>query len=145
MSPQVAATTLKAASALVMASGAVMFLSVFTGLQPLLNLFVDLAHLPVDGGQSIESDAALLLTGICGGILVGWGLMAWMVTGHVYAHDPEIGGRILLRSILVWFVIDGTGSVLAGAWFNVVLNCSFLLAFLVPLILARPAPAAQAT
>ena len=57
-----------------------------------------------------------------------------MLAKHVYADKPAIGGRIILFSILTWFVIDSSGSVVAGAPFNAVLNTSFLLMFTLPVI-----------
>lgn len=139
MTHERATTCLKIASAISVGFGLLMFLSLALGLQPAFAWFIDLAHLPLDGAQSFASDSELLLGAISGGLLTGLGVMAWRVTVDVYTNDPGLGGRILKSGILSWFVIDSAGSVLAGAWFNVVLNSGFLALFMVPLMLASSA------
>ncbi|WP_270730724.1 excinuclease ABC subunit A [Shimia sp. Alg240-R146] len=108
------------------------------GAQPVMALFLDLTHLPLDGRQTFSSDSELVLGAISGGLLFGFGVMAHQVTTGVYATNPDIGGRILMRGIVSWFIVDSFGSILAGAWFNVVLNLGFLALFIVPLLAARP-------
>jgi hypothetical protein len=104
--------------------------------------FLDVAFWPVDGAQGLDTDAARLLAGISGGLTAGLGAAILAVTRQVYATDPARGGRIMATSMLVWFVVDGIGSVIAGAPVNVALNAVFLAIVLVPLWApARAAPA----
>ena len=121
--------------------GLLMFASLLGG-QNLMAMFLDIIHLPFDGGQSFSSDSELVLGAISGGLLFGFGVMAHQVTTHVYTSNPALGGQIIMRGICGWFVVDSAGSILAGAWFNVVLNSGFLALFLVPLLaerIAKPA------
>ncbi len=99
-----------------------------------INAFLDFAHQPYDGGQQITGDAGFLLTAILGGVLVGFGVMIWQVTDVVYSADPAMGRRIILISLLCWFLCDSLGSLLAGAWFNAVINTVILALFLFPLL-----------
>jgi len=76
-----------------------MFLSLPFQLGSLFGLFLDLAHLPIDGRQTFTSDSELLLGAISGGLLTGLGVITWQVTNHVYATNPEIGGRIMMYGL----------------------------------------------
>lgn len=128
---------LKLACSICIVTGLVVPLSLVTNITAPLSWFMDLAHLPLDGTQNFGSDSELLLGAIGGGLLVGLGVMAFQVTTHVYSSDPQTGGHILKVGIWAWFVVDSTGSVLSGAWFNVVMNTAFLALFLVPIALAN--------
>jgi hypothetical protein len=103
----------------------------------LLDLFVDVARWPLDGGQGVDTDAARLLAAISGGVLAGWAAMTWLVVTRVYVRDPAIGATVILPGFAVWFVVDGLGSILAGAGVNLLLNTPFLLLFAVPIMLER--------
>lgn len=135
MTHDTATSALKFASIFCAFIGLLMFASLM-GAQPLMAMFLDLIHLPFDGTQTFASDSELVLGAISGGLLFGFGVMTHQVTTHVYASDPGLGGRIIQRGILAWFIVDSMGSILAGAWFNVVLNTGFLALFLIPLIAA---------
>ncbi len=121
--------------------GLAMFATIALDLRAPFEMFLDLAILPLDEADRLDSAAARLMTAISGGLLTGLSVMTWQVVRDVYARDAETGGRIILRGVLAWFVIDSAGSVLAGAAFNVVMNSGFLALFLVPLLLARQARA----
>ena len=61
---------------------------------------------------------------------------------------PEQGAegwawRAAMGGLLLWFVLDGIGSVASGAWFNVIGNLSFLFLLGIPLWLMRGRPAAE--
>lgn len=137
MTHQSATATLKFASAIVFVTGFAMFLSLFTGLDHVMRYLLDLVYLPWDGGPGHGSPEGRVLTAISGGVMAGWGVMSWFVVTHIYARDPGNGGRILLLSYVTWFVVDGAGSAVAGAWFNIVMNTGFLALFAVPVVLAR--------
>ncbi|MEZ5913147.1 MAG: excinuclease ABC subunit A [Paracoccaceae bacterium] len=123
------------ATAISAATGLAMMLAVLFDDQLFIAFFLDLAFLPLDGAQAMMDDAARLTTAISGGLLFGFAVMAWQVTREVYRRDQAAGRRILLPAIIGWFVVDGSGSLAAGAPFNVVLNTAFLALFLVPLLL----------
>ena len=53
------------------------------------------------------------------------------VKRHIHAADTHLARRLVAPALAVWIVLDGLGSVFAGAWFKVVLNTGFLtLAYL---------------
>lgn len=93
---------------------------------------VDMIFFPVDGLQGVSGDEIRLVNAIAGGIMVGWGVMLWMVSTKLYPQDPVLGRQLILTSVGIWFVIDSTGSIIAGAPLNALFNVSFLLLFFVP-------------
>ena len=116
------------------ATGLLMVAAVVGPAAPLLDRFVDLAAWPLDGAQAVETDAARLLAAISGGLLAGWATTTWLLLRRVHARDPAVGTTVILPGFAVWFVLDGVGSVLAGATFNLVPNTAFLLLFAVPIL-----------
>lgn len=99
---------------------------------------LDLIYFPLDGAEATGAPADRLLSAIAGGVMAGWGVMLWIVAGEVYPADPVLGRRLVLKSIITWFVIDSSMSVAAGAPLNVVGNLGFLLVFVLP-VWSRPA------
>jgi hypothetical protein len=96
-------------------------------------LLFDLLQWPLDGAQGAFSNEARVLSAVCGGVLAGWGaIMYWLAAGPV-ATDYPGARRAFGASLLLWFAIDSTASLLAGWPGNVVLNVTFLVAFLAPL------------
>jgi hypothetical protein len=128
---------LQAACLLTGGVGLLMVSALFSPTALLLDQFVDLARWPVDGAEAVDGGAARLLAAISGGLLAGWATMTWLLVTHVYARAPSIGTTVILPGFAVWFAVDGLGSALAGAWFNLVLNTPFLLLFAVPILLDR--------
>ncbi|MEM8876776.1 MAG: excinuclease ABC subunit A [Pseudomonadota bacterium] len=125
---------LRVASAVLIGFGILNLLALATPLAGVMDLFIDFAFLPVDDAQVASTEAAHLWIGISGGLMAGWGVMIWQVTGQVYAIDQSAGRSIILPGILTWFVIDGLGSALAGAPFNAVVNVVFLVLFVWPVL-----------
>lgn len=128
---------LKCAAMFCIAIGLAMAMAPFTFLAPALSLFVDLAHLPLDGAQQIDTDTEALLSAITGGLLSGLGAAVWLIADHLYPRDPALAQRIITFTLLAWYIPDSLGSLAAGAWFNVVMNSGFLALFLVPILMAR--------
>lgn len=141
MTHQTRTTALKWASAAVIGFGLSLTLSLFTPLAQALDLFVRLATLSTQEGVLLTAVDGRLFVAISGGILAGWGMMIWLITTRIYAHDPALGGPLIVIPTCVWFVVDSTGSVIAGAPFNAVLNLSFLAILVLPVIW-RGAPSA---
>jgi len=103
-------------------------------------VFVDLAFLPLDGTPGLGGPVSHLMFAISGGLMVGLGVLVWQVTVLVFTDSPQLARRILLPALLAWYLPDCLGSLLSGAWFNVVMNSGFLALFLIPLLMARPVP-----
>ena len=135
---------LKMASGITIATGLFMAVAAIPELAGPTVVFLDLVFWPFDGMQSLDAPEARLLTAVTGGVLVGWAALIWMVATQVYASDPALGRRLILTSLLNWFVIDSSMSVAAGAPLNVVGNLFFLALYVLP-ILSSPTGSARAT
>lgn len=139
-------TALKvAAFALLIGPGLIMIAGPNSPSIVLVEAFLDLAYQPLDGSQKVVDGASFILNAILGGVLIGFGVMIWMTAERVYRQDPALGRSLILIPLLSWFVCDSAGSIIAGAWFNAVINIAILATFLVPLLLpasdAKAAPA----
>lgn len=117
--------------------GLVIALGIHSPLAPLVTLFLDLAHFPLDGAQVITTETEHLLLAIAGGLCVGLGVVIILITPLM---DPTITSpgaqplkKLLLIAALAWYIPDSLGSFLSGAWFNVLLNSGFLAMVLVPI------------
>lgn len=130
---------LKFASGLVIAMG----LLTATGAQPalagVLRFIADLLFWPLDGAQTLAQPESRLLAAVGGGVMTGWGILLWLVVTRLFAREPQLARTMILAAMIGWFVVDSTGSVLAGAPLNAMLNLGFLLLFVIPLW--RPAKA----
>ncbi|WP_299420142.1 excinuclease ABC subunit A [uncultured Shimia sp.] len=124
--------------------GLIPLFAMIGGLHGVVGWFMDLTHLPLDGAQSFGGDSEKVLAAIGGGLMVSLGVVTWQVTIHVYANDPETGASIISWGVWSWYVVDSAGSLVAGAWFNVVMNTGFLLMFVLPITLAKPRQAVAA-
>jgi len=123
---------LKTGSAVTIGFGILIAAAAVPGLQGPTAVLLDLVYLPVDGSPSTGGHAAQLLSAISGGVLVGWGLMIWLLATTLYAKEPDLCRRIILTSIVSWFVVDSSMSIAAGAILNAFFNVGFLLVFALP-------------
>jgi len=140
MSPDHAARTLKTAAVLTLLFGFALILAPHVALlRPIGRLFVDLAFLTSDQAPDLGPPVAHLMFAISGGLMVGLAVLIWQVTALIHPRDPALARRLLIPTLLGWYVTDCFGSALSGAGFNLVMNSAFLALFLVPLLLARPA------
>ena len=88
----------------------------------------------VNGGVPVElTPAARFVTGILGGVFLGWIVMMALVLRHAAAMGPA--GRPLWLAatvgMLAWYALDSTLSVLTGFALNVVPNSLALGLFLI--------------
>ena len=111
-----------------------MFASLFTPLREVMSFFLDFVHMPLDGAQNLSRDTEEVLTAISAGIFFGFCVLLWQVTTEVYVKDPLLGRRMILSSVIAWYVIDTTGSLIVGAWMNGILNTVFLIALISPVL-----------
>ena len=126
------ADCLKIGAALVVAFGLMMAAASLSTLTAPTAWLIDLVFFPVDGAQTMADPVVRLMSGICGGVLVGWGAMIWLLVTRLLPRDPALTRQLILISVCSWFVIDSTGSVLSGGHWNVLGNLGFLLPFVVP-------------
>ncbi len=133
MTQETTISWLKFGSALTIFFGALIAAAVVPALSGPVQYLADFIFFPLDGLQSVAAQETRLINAIGGGVMVGWGLMLWMLSTQLYPKEPALTRKIIMTSIIVWFIIDSSGSVLAGAPLNVVGNTSFLLIFCLPL------------
>jgi hypothetical protein len=123
---------LKTGAAVTIAFGVLIAAAAIPALQVPVALLLDLVYLPLDGAPIPGGPDTRLLSAISGGVLVGWGLMMWLIAATLYAKEPVICRKIILTSIVCWFVVDSSMSIAAGAFLNAFFNVGFLLIFAVP-------------
>lgn len=131
---------LKTGAAVTIGFGLLVAVAAIPALSSPAAVLLDLIYFPLDGSQATGAPADRLLSAIAGGVMAGWGTMIWIVADEVYPGNPDLGRRLVLSSVVTWFVIDSSMSVAAGAPLNVVGNLGFLLVFVLP-VWTRPGPA----
>jgi hypothetical protein len=124
---------LQVAALIVMAFGPAVLLAAHPATAGINGFLVDLMFWPVDGNPALDAPATRLLSAISGGLLLGWGTMIWLVARKLYPREPELARSIILSGLVIWFVADSAGSMIAGAPLNAALNVLFLLMFWIPL------------
>jgi hypothetical protein len=129
MSPQATANWLKGVSASVIGFGVLTVLAAYPGSAEPLRFLIDMIFWPLDGAETLSAPATQLISAVGGGVMVGWGLMLWLVSARLYPRDPDLARTIILTSVGAWFIVDSAGSIAAGAPANAVLNTGFLLAY----------------
>lgn len=88
--------------------------------------FLQLAYWPMQADIIAMGAPVPLLVGIAGGLTAGLGAMLWAVATHVQPVAPEAGVKVVRTTAWVWYAVDSSASIAAGAPFNAVLNLGFL-------------------
>lgn len=132
MTQQQATGGLKFAAAVVIAFGLVMAAASLAALAAPTALLIDLVFFPIDGAQSMADPVVRFMSAICGGVMVGWGAMLWLLVTRLLPRDPALTRQLILISVFSWFIVDSTGSMLSGGHWNVLGNLGFLLIFAIP-------------
>lgn len=133
MHSQTTSKWLRAASALVVGFGVLVVLAAHPATAGLTMFLIDFILWPIDGAQGGVTPELRLIFAISGGVLVGWGVMLWLIATRLYPREPQLARSMILWSVAVWFVVDSAASIVAGAPLNALLNTSFLLMFGLPL------------
>lgn len=133
MQHQATTNWLKIATGVVIVSGVLCLSGAITATAGLARYLMDLVFWPVDGTPGAVMPQAQLLWAITGGVMVGWGVLMWQVITHVYTDNPALGRSMILTSVGIWFVLDSSGSIAAGAPLNALFNVIFLALYAVPL------------
>lgn len=94
---------------------------------------LDLLSWPLDGAQSYAAPTTRFLSALTGGFLFGWGVMVWGLRQWLYDAMPEAVRRVVLTSLLAWFVLDSAGSWASGTPSNILFNVIVLLLAVGPL------------
>jgi hypothetical protein len=94
---------------------------------------LDLLSFPLDGLQNYQANTTRFLTALTGGFLLGWGVMIWCLSAWVYDKAPEPTRKVVLVSLLSWFVLDSAGSITSGNASNAIFNVLILLVAVGPM------------
>lgn len=94
---------------------------------------LDLSSWPIDGKQNYHAPTTIFLSALLGGILFGWGVLIWLLSLRLYDKEPEQIRKIVLVSVLSWFIIDNLGSIFSGNFNNVIANIFLLVVLTGPL------------
>jgi len=113
--------------------GPVFFLGTMAATSEPARWTLDLLSWPLDGVQSYDFPTLRFLSALTGGFLLGWGVMIWCLRAWVYTIAPEAVRRVVLTSVLAWFVLDSAGSIASGNASNALFNIVVLLLAVGPL------------
>lgn len=80
----------------------------------------------------------MLLTGILGAVMVGWGVALMFTILGPFQQGLRYGWNTVALSIGGWFVPDTLFSLHTGFWQNAVFNLVFLVLFAIPLAATCP-------
>ncbi|MFL0694592.1 MAG: hypothetical protein ACJLUP_21700 [Agrobacterium tumefaciens] len=132
MSHDLAATWLKVTSLFIVLLGLLVALGAHPSTSLPATLLADTVFWPLDGTQAIDTQAARVLAAIAGGVMVGWGVMIWLVVDRLRQADPKLARFLIIEATLAWYIVDSTGSFVSGAGVNVLLNTVLMLAIVLP-------------
>ncbi|MEO1146380.1 MAG: hypothetical protein AAFY26_12405 [Cyanobacteria bacterium J06638_22] len=115
------------------AFGPVFFLGTMVSTMEPARLTLDLLSWPINGVPTYESPDIRFLSALAGGFLLGWGVMIGCLRAWVYDAVPEAVRKVVLTSLLSWFVLDSAGSIASGTPSNALFNVFVLLLAVGPL------------
>lgn len=94
----------------------------------------DILDWPIDDDPSGFDTRGHQLNAVLGGVMAGWGALMFSIVRTQFAAGDHRLARPMITAVLLWFVVDSAGSVVAGLPGNVVLNVSFVALFVPPLL-----------
>jgi hypothetical protein len=124
---------LKITGVVVASFAPIFFLGAIESLAEPARFVTDLLSWPLDGMQSFAEPTTRFVSAVTGGLLLGWGVMIWFLSGPVYDAAPEGVRRVVVIGLLSWFVLDSTGSFLSGNASNAAFNVFVLVLAIGPL------------
>ena len=113
--------------------GPVFFLGTMVSTLEPARLSLDILSWPIDGVPTYTSQEMRFLSALTGGFLVGWGVMIGCLRAWLYDTAPEPVRRVVLTSLVSWFILDSAGSIASGIPSNAVFNVFFLFLAVGPL------------
>ena len=136
---------LKFGSALVVGFGVVIAMAAYPPTAGIAQFLLDLVIWPVDGVQAISGPEMRLLSAVSGGVMVGWGILLWLVATRLYPKDPGLARTLILVSIGTWFLVDSLASIVAGRITERTAQCVVSGIVLLAIECAHPADCSRAT
>lgn len=86
-------------------------------------------------GPLAIDQAARVTLGVLGGVMCGWGvtLYAAIQAAQMLGQSADRIWRLILASILFWFIVDSSLSIATGFALNALMNVAFLLGYVLPI------------
>jgi hypothetical protein len=94
---------------------------------------LNLLNGPGGGAASFATNTPRFLTAVTGGFLLGWGVMIFCLRAWVYDDAPEGVRRVIVASLVSWFLLDSIGSIASGNAWNAAFNVVVLATAIGPL------------
>ena len=126
-------TWLKITAVVVGSFGPVFFLGTMPATAEAARFTLDFLSWPIDDHQNFGAPTTRFLSALTGGFLLGWGVMIWQLSVHVYDKAPEPVRKTVLTGIIAWFLLDSSGSIASGNASNALFNIPVLLLAVGPL------------
>ena len=76
----------------------------------------DLLNWPIDGQPSVFSPDSYAINAVVGGVMFGWGTLMYLLSCGPIAKGDIYVTRSMLISIILWFLVDSSGSFVAGLY-----------------------------
>jgi hypothetical protein len=94
---------------------------------------LNLLNGPGGGAANFDANTPRFLTALTGGFLLGWGVMIVCLRAWVYDDAAEGVRRVVVTSLVSWFLLDSIGSISSGNGWNAASNVVVLLTAVGPL------------
>ncbi|PKN76815.1 MAG: hypothetical protein CVU52_03135 [Deltaproteobacteria bacterium HGW-Deltaproteobacteria-10] len=137
MDKKISAIWLQVACVIAVATGLVSAAASFPATDGLWLFLFDFLKWPIDGDPAQFDLNTRAVNAVLGGVMVGWGTLMFLLVRNFLNNDFYLVRKLILVSIVAWFVVDSTGSFLAELPGNVLLNVSFLCLFIPPLLFVK--------
>ncbi|MBA4419333.1 MAG: hypothetical protein C0392_15735 [Syntrophus sp. (in: bacteria)] len=137
MDKKISAIWLQVACVIAVATGLVSAAASFPATDGLWLFLFDFLKWPIDGNPAQFDLNTRAVNAVLGGVMVGWGTLMFLLVRNFLNNDFYLVRKLILVSIVAWFVVDSTGSFLAELPGNVLLNVSFLCLFIPPLLFVK--------
>ena len=90
-------------------------------------------------GLSIETanTEARFLSGLLGGVFASWCVFLIAIVAPAIERGDDAVRRGAMLALVVWYVVDSSGSALSGVPINVAINTVFFVVIMAPLMLVK--------
>jgi len=112
----------------------------FAGMDTPGRSLIDLLHWPVNGYPADPSMEARWMGAIGAGLTVAIGLMFVFIFAPLIRTSGDTARTVrkgVIIALTTWLIVDGAGSIAAGAPSNAVFNFIFYLLAIVPLVMVK--------
>lgn len=126
MSQNVHKLWLKVTAAIIVSFVPIFLLGTIPATSAPARLTLDILVWPPDGAQNFAAHEVRFMAALLAGFLAGWGATIWCLSS-IYDAAPEAIRRAVLTGLVLWFVVDGVGSIASGTALNAGFNVIVLL------------------